>query len=156
MLLIALVVDRSEVQSQLSDVLQTDVLGAEEGGQAIVVGTSKVERDIAVEIPDGDLMKLLIHEADGFEMCGTDDLVNTDSQLTAAPLYAHVARVYLFYDRLFDLLGETAKLKLLFRHRLRGSGGGCGESMDGGCGRLSMAGLDLRGHVEWWRSECDQ
>lgn len=54
--------------------LQSDVLGAEEGCQPSVVGGANVQTDIAVELADGDFVELLVYETEVPEFGGASDL----------------------------------------------------------------------------------
>lgn len=72
--LVALVHDVCKIEVEFPHVLETNVLGVEEGCEPRVVDRTDVERDLIVELADGDFVKLFVCEADVLEVGRTIDL----------------------------------------------------------------------------------
>ena len=95
--------------------LETDVLGVEEGGQSSVAGTAEIKSDIAVEKADRDVMKLVVHETYVLEVGRANDLSQKSAYILQLKRYDGICVTDLLDEQDLDLFRNRLPCQLLFR-----------------------------------------
>jgi len=114
LLLVAAIAHIRQIEPDLLDVSKALVVRVEEGGEAGVIGRAEIERDVAVERLDRELVKLLVDKADIFEIGRSQDLCARRVSLAVGGVMS--GGPYVVNDGCLDLREQIVERLLHFRH----------------------------------------